>query len=103
VRDIVQLGDQYRHEHPFDSDTSSINYVSKDKTRCLVLAYQIAEIKKPVAFAAPVSGLEPECMYRLTEINPPEGDENPRVAPGAKTSRSGKAWMKLRVLLQFTR
>jgi alpha-galactosidase len=103
VRDVVQLGDQYRHAHPFDSATPSMNYVSKDQTRCLVLAYQTVLIKKPVAFLSPVSGLDPEYEYRLTEINLPEGDEQPRVVEATPTRKSGRAWMESGVPLNFTR
>lgn len=103
VRPIVQLGDQYRHAHPFDSPTPSMNYVSKDQKQALVLAYQTAKIQKPMKSVAPVSGLAPERMYRLTEINLPEGDARPRVAPGAKRSQSGKAWMGSGVPLKFSR
>jgi alpha-galactosidase len=103
VRDIVQLGDQYRHAHPFDSSTPSMNYVSKDQTRGLVLAYQTAAVPQPAAFSAPVAGLDSNRMYRLTEINLPKGDEKPRVAPGTQTGKSGAEWMADGVPLKFTR
>uniref|UniRef100_UPI00356347D9 alpha-galactosidase n=1 Tax=Pontiella sp. TaxID=2837462 RepID=UPI00356347D9 len=103
VRDIVQLGDQYRHAHPFDSATPSMNYVSKDQTRGLVLAYQTGSVAKTAEFSAPVSGLDPERMYRCSEVNLPEGDKRPRVAAGCKPSQSGKAWMEDGIPLQFTR
>jgi alpha-galactosidase len=103
VRDIVQLGDQYRHAHPFDSATPSINYVSKDKTRALVLAYQTAAIENPLAFSAPVSGLDPQQIYLLREINLPQGDESPRVTLKNEPGRSGADWMKTGVPLNFTR
>ncbi|MGA3171789.1 MAG: hypothetical protein ABSE62_12340 [Chthoniobacteraceae bacterium] len=40
VRDIVQFGSQYRHISPFKSKTPSLNYVSQDRNRALILAYQ---------------------------------------------------------------
>ena len=38
IRPIVQLGDQYRHENPAISPTPSLNYVSPDENRALILA-----------------------------------------------------------------
>jgi alpha-galactosidase len=103
VREIVQLGDQYRHAHPFDSPTPSMNYVSKDQKSCLVLAYQTGDGKTSVSLDAPVSGLDPKCTYELTEINLPEGDEAPRVAVKGKLKKSGKEWMEDGIPLKFTR
>jgi alpha-galactosidase len=103
VREIVQLGDQYRHAHPFDSATPSMNMVSKDQARCLVLAYQTGAIQKPLAFSAPVSGLDPARKYELTEINLPAGDDTPRVASKTGRTKSGKEWMAEGIPLQFTR
>ncbi|VGO13133.1 Alpha-galactosidase [Pontiella desulfatans] len=103
VRPVVQLGDQYRHAHPFDSPTPSMNYVSKDKTQCMVLAYQTGKIHKSIRFAAPVSGLDPKRIYTLAEVNLPKDDNTPRVASGAKRSQSGEAWMESGVPLLFSR
>jgi alpha-galactosidase len=102
VRGIVQLGDQYRHAHPFDSSTPSMNYVSKDQKRALVLAYQTDAVQQPLEFSAPVSGLDPEREYRLVEINLP-GDEQPRVAVATPSSKSGRSWMESGVPLTFAR
>jgi hypothetical protein len=103
VRPVVQLGDQYHHAHPFDSPTPSMNYVSKDKQQALVLAYQTGKIQKPIHFAAPVSGLDPECVYKLAEVNLPKDDNKPRVVSGVQLSQTGQAWMASGVPLQFTR
>ncbi|CAA6677608.1 MULTISPECIES: alpha-galactosidase [unclassified Lentimonas] len=102
VREIVQLGDQYRHAHPYDSPTPSMNYVSKDQQRSLVLAYQTGEAQQPVAFSAPVSGLDPARTYQLTEMNLPDGDEQPRLDASVQSSQSGQAWMERGIPLQFT-
>ena len=103
VREIVQLGDQYRHAHPFDSKTPSLNFVSKDKEGALLLAYQTGELEEPLAFSAPVSGLDPERTYRVVEINLPEDDKHPRLAPEIQISKTGKVWMEEGVPLEFTR
>ena len=103
IRPIVQQGDQYRHAHPSDSNTPSMNYVAQDKQSALVLAYQTSEIKEPLSFNTPVSGLEPSRMYTLTEINLPEDDAQPRVAKGIQRQQSGAAWMQTGIPLVFTR
>ncbi|GAA3597467.1 alpha-galactosidase [Flavivirga amylovorans] len=103
VRDIVQHGDLYRHLSPFDSDTPSLNYVSEDKKRCLVLAYQKGEIEAPVKFVTAVSGLDPSKTYRLKEINLPEGDTQQRFVKEETVSKSGVRWMKEGIPLIFTR
>lgn len=103
VREIVQLGDQYRHAHPYDSTIPSLNYVSPDQTRALVLAYQTEVIKKPIKVSIPVSGLDPKRMYRAVEVNLPEGDDHPRLAPGTPAAQSGKAWMENKIPMVFFR
>lgn len=103
IRPIVQQGDQYRHAHPSDSATPSMNFVAKDQSSALLLAYQTASIQAPVRFNAPVSGLDPARMYTLTEINLPEGDAQSRVAQGIEKRQSGAAWMQAGIPLVFTR
>ena len=103
VREIVQLGDQYRHAHPFDSRTPSVNYVSKDRKQSLVLAYQTGEIKQSLDFKAPVSGLDPNLSYQIVELNLPPDDQQPRLAPGSIKQQTGKAWMENGISIRFTR
>ena len=103
VREIVQLGDQFRGRSPFETSTPSLNYVSTDKNRVLVLAYQTAEIHNTTATTAPVTGLDPEKTYELSEINLPEGDEQPRLGKVANLRQSGFDWMKEGIPLNFTR
>ena len=103
VRDIVQLGDQYRHRHPFDSTTPSLNYVTADRTRCLALAWQTGPLDGPLAVVAPVAGLNPAINYRVSEINLSAGDDQPRLGPTVTPLRSGEEWMAAGIPLIFTR
>ncbi len=103
VRDVIQLGDQYRHRSPFESATPSLNCVSADQARAVVIAYQTGDIREPVTVVAPVAGLDAGRLYRLSEINLPPGDDHPRLAPGTETSKPGSEWMKDGVPLVFTR
>jgi alpha-galactosidase len=103
VRDIIQLGDQYRHRNPADSTTPSLNYVSADRSRAVVLAYQTGEAKSEISATAPVAGLDPVRSYQISEINLPAGDEKPRLAPGTPMIQTGAEWMAQGVPLIFTR
>jgi len=103
VRDIVQLGRQYRHRSPFESTTPSLNYVSLDNMRALVLAYQTGAANGAVTMVAPVAGLDPAKTYRIAEINLPPGDEKPRLAPQTKATASGREWMDSGIPLVFSR
>ena len=100
VREIVQFGDQFRHASPYDSKSPSLNYVSLDQSRALVLAYQLADLKE---VTTPVSGLDPAKTYQLTEINLPAGDEQPRLRARAVRSKAGRAWMDEGIPLTFSR
>ena len=103
VRDIVQLGRQYRHASPFESATPSLNYVSPDSARALVLAYQTGPTETAISTVTPVSGLDPAKTYRLAEINLPPGDDQPRLAPRARTTASGREWMAGGIPVVFSR
>ena len=103
VREIVQFGDQYRHQSPFDSATPSLNYVSAEQNRAVILAYQTGDLKQPRTVASPVSGLDLARNYRVAEINLPPGDDNPRLAPCAKQVQTGSEWMEQGIPLVFTR
>lgn len=103
VREIVQLGKQYRHASPFETTLPSLNYVSADSDRALVLAYQTGTIPSSVETTVPVSGLDPEKSYTLAEINLPAGDNKPRLGKEAKSSATGKVWMEDGIPVRFSR
>ncbi|RYG65571.1 alpha-galactosidase, partial [bacterium] len=64
IRDVVQLGDQYRLESPYDGPRSAL--MSVREGRAAVFAYSLGE-----APAAPLrlKGLAPEKRYRIREID----------------------------------
>ena len=103
VRDIVQLGDQYRHAHPYDSPTPSMNYVSKDQQRALLLSYQTGAVSDALQVTLPVSGLAPESKYKVSEINLPKGGASPRLAATVARVQTGAEWMQQGIPLEFTR
>lgn len=103
IRPIIQMGDQYRHANPARSTTPSVNYVSADQSRAVVLAYQTGAIDQPLAISSPISGLDPTRTYQASEINLPPGDDHPRLDPATPMVQSGEAWMKSGVPLVFSR
>ncbi len=64
IRDVVQLGDLYRLESPYDGPRSSMMFVKND--RGTVFVYGLGRSK-----AAPLrlKGLEPDRRYRVQELN----------------------------------
>ncbi|MBC8128605.1 MAG: alpha-galactosidase [Gloeobacteraceae cyanobacterium ES-bin-144] len=103
VREIVQFGHQYRHDSPFESTLPSLNYVSTDGNRALVLAYQTGTILGWTHTSTRVRGLDPKKVYTLSEINLPPGDATQRLHKAAKKSASGQAWMDDGIPLTFGR
>jgi alpha-galactosidase len=43
IRDVTQLGDLYRLENPHDNFRGAINFVSPDKDRAVVFAFQLQD------------------------------------------------------------
>lgn len=68
IRDVVQLGDQYRLESPYSGFRSALMNVLKD--RAVVFVYSLGDSK-----AAPLKlkGLDAAKRYKVKEINLPQG------------------------------
>ncbi|MEY3896039.1 MAG: Alpha-galactosidase [Verrucomicrobiota bacterium] len=101
IREIVQNGDQYRHQNPFDSTTPSLNFVSPDRSQAVILAYQTGGVTSPLTVASPLAGIDPDRTYVATELNLPSGDSEPRLSEGH--ARKGSEWMERGVPLVFKR
>lgn len=69
IRDVVQLGDQYRLESPYEGPRSALMNVRGD--RAVVFAYSLGQSAKGMLL---LKGLDPRRVYRVKEIN---------LAPGA--------------------
>ena len=70
IRAVTQLGDLYRLENPHENFRGAINFVSSDKTRAVVFAFQLREGEN-----IPVhpQGLDPAKRYTVRELNPAPG------------------------------
>jgi alpha-galactosidase len=90
IRDVVSFGDLYRLEDPHETFRGAINYVSPDKTRAVVFAFQLKDGEN-----VPVrpQGLDPAKNYTVHELNPAPGraplpQEN-KTFTGAELMRDG--------------
>jgi alpha-galactosidase len=80
VRDLIQHGDLYRLESPYDGKRAVVSYVAEDRARVLAFIYQLGETAMgPVK----LRGLDPQRTYRVQELNLPPG-ENSRLAINGK-------------------
>jgi len=62
IRDVVEQGDLYRLESPYDGPRAALGYVTADKSRAVVFVYQLkAGDARPVKIA----GLDPQKNYRV--------------------------------------
>jgi len=91
LRDIVQQGDLYRLESPYNGPRSSIDYVSVDRTKAVLFIYQLKD-GTPVVLKP--RGLDPKRTYRVKEVNLPEGVTSQlaldgKIMDGASLMRDG--------------
>ena len=70
IRDVTQLGDLYRLEDPHSNARGTLNFVSPDRARAVMFAFQLQD-----GSAAPVrpQGLDPAKNYTVRELNPAPG------------------------------
>ena len=70
IRDVTTSGDLYRLEDPHQNFRGAINYVSVDRVRAVVFAFQLKD-----GAATPVhpEGLDPARNYTIHELNPAPG------------------------------
>jgi len=92
IREVTQLGDLYRLERPHDAARGALNFVSADRGRAVVFAFQLRDGQ-----LGPVrpQGLDPSKEYRIQELNPPPGraplPEEGKTAKGDALMRDGIA------------
>lgn len=91
IRDVVQLGELYRLESPYDGKRTSLLYASPDKARAVVFAFQ-SQDGEPSRLS--LRGLHPNAHYRVQELNLREGEasklaENGQIVDGATLMKSG--------------
>ena len=62
-------GDQYRLVSPYESNHMALNYVSKDKSKAVLFAYDLNPRFQEKLIAVKLQGLDPDKYYKVEEIN----------------------------------
>jgi alpha-galactosidase len=88
IREVTLLGDLYRLEDPHNNFRGALNFVSPDKSRAVVFAFQLKDGEN-----VPVHplGLDPAKTYLVHELNPAPGRA---AAPQEGKSFSGETLMR---------
>ncbi len=93
IRDIVQFGDLYRLISPYDNkNVASLMYTSADKSKAVFFAYKLLHYRYQVIPRFYMAGLDPDKIYRITELNVPEG-QSPSYLDGKHAT--GKMLMEI--------
>lgn len=75
LKPVVFDGDQYRLVSPYESNHAATMYVSKDKRRAVVFAFDIYPRYNEKMFHVIMEGLDPAATYNLREINRADGSQ----------------------------
>jgi alpha-galactosidase len=70
IRDITSFGDLYRLEDPHNHYRGALDFVSPDKSRAVVFAFQLTDGQAGVVHP---QGLDPAKRYLVHELNPAPG------------------------------
>ncbi|HEV2695068.1 MAG TPA: alpha-galactosidase, partial [Verrucomicrobiae bacterium] len=70
IREVTQLGDLYRLENPHETFRGALDFVSGDRSKAVVFAFQLKEGQN---VAVHPQGLDPAKQYTVHEINPAPG------------------------------
>lgn len=74
IRPIVQFGDLYRMNSPYDENGwYSLMYVSKDKNESVFFAYSLKYHGRTTFYETKLYGLDPNKIYKIKEINTMSG------------------------------
>jgi alpha-galactosidase len=79
IRDVVEQGDLYRLESPYEKPRAALDYVLADHSRAVLFVYQLEDA---TAEAAKPRGLDPQTRYRISELNLPAGAKSQLAGDG---------------------
>src|SRR5262249_1749093 len=89
VRDIVEQGDLYRLESPYERPRAALDFVSPDRAKAVLFVYQLKDAdSEPVK----LGGLDPQPNYRVRTLNQSDSSA-PRLACEGQTL-TGAALMR---------
>lgn len=67
IRRVIQFGDLYRLENPFEGNDSSLIYVSEDKKEAVLFLYRVLNIPNEAIRRIKLAGLNPSYDYEVGE------------------------------------
>ena len=73
IREVVEQGDLYRLESPYENPRAAMNYVSADRSRAVLFIYQLQDANSKTVRPR---GLDPQKRYRVGEVNLPAGTKS---------------------------
>ena len=73
---MILEGDQYRLVSPYEGNHCAINYVSKDKQRAVLFAYDLHPRYKEPVMNVKMQGLDADKVYTVKETNLMPGKES---------------------------
>jgi alpha-galactosidase len=82
IRDVVEQGDLYRLESPYDHPRAALDFVSADRSRAVLFVYQLTNA--PAATPVKLRGLDPRKKYLVREVNLPD-DAKSQLAVDSQT------------------
>jgi alpha-galactosidase len=91
LRDVVQHGDLYRLDSPYETPRAALDYVAPGQSRAVLFVYQVKPGPQSVVA---LQGLDPRRSYRVREVNLPEGavstlEKNEMIVSGSSLMREG--------------
>ena len=69
MKPMILEGDQYRLVSPYEGNHCAINYVSKDKQRAVLFAYDLHPRYKEPVMNVKMQGLDADKVYTVKETN----------------------------------
>lgn len=69
LQPAIMDGEQYRLVSPYQTNHMAVNYVSSDKAKAVLFAYDVHPRFQEKLLNVKLQGLDPDKMYRVEEIN----------------------------------
>lgn len=69
LKPVILDGDQYKLVSPYEGNHAAVNYVSKDKSRAVLFAYDLHPRYREPLHNVKMKGLQPDALYELREAN----------------------------------
>lgn len=75
MKSVILDGDLYRLVSPYEGNHAAVNYVSKDKSRAVLFAYDLHPRYRELLYPVRLQGLDPQASYQVVETNLADGQQ----------------------------